>query len=482
MAQNKLFPRPTSSPYGMQRVASPMQEPSLTQRPIQRLVGSGPAMAQPPRVLAPDHPLFGMNTSQMQKMVQSQKDKLGMPLPTAQEMGYVPEPVAQQPMAPIGTRRVGGVEFSGTNRSGMNALADNRLSQANSREQILARQNGGAGMTLQQAADPANNFNAGGQFFQGAKLGMNQNGQAFFREGDKPTTYAGGVTDPKIAAANRQSGMQALEDRGVGYIDKATGAFVGRGARTFPSDGQGIGGFAGRLAAGGVTPSSLTTDQLDANRLGTIQRLADKRQSAMARVQQLAQQDTANRRNRLNGGDPLQNMLRNNPQAALAFAAQQNQQQGAERLQQLQNDNALAVENLRAGGQEKRNQIGGLAALVGAGVPVNEARAQLGLPQMAGAQQPGAVPKFQPGSFAGANKQTFDYLKETLAGLNDEDALSLMGEMGVPADKQRGLLDRVKPSWWRRSPDGQPANLLPQGGPAGTGLAPKIIEWFKQNI
>lgn len=467
---------------GAQRAQVPMAGPHGYQQasPLQRMMGAGPRPAPQAPILPTNHPLFGMNTDQMRKMVQAQQDKLGSPIPTAQEMGYVPQPVTPQPMAPIGTRLVGGVEYSGSRSyPGQLSVADPNygqgfVSRTNRDAERLA-----ATPTLAQAAADQN-YNANGALFQGAKLGMNPNGSAFFREGPRPTDFAGSAQTADEAAAKRLRGLKALEDRGVGYIDKATGAFFGRGARTFPSDGNAgpassnpAEAIRGRLAAGGVTPSDLTPDQLAQNRLATIQRLADKRQSAMARVTQLAQENTAARRERLNPS-PLQRMLQNNPQAAMAFQAQQNQFNHDLALQNARNQGLMGVAQLEGANNVQRNQFGLLDRLVANGMDPNEARRQAGLQPLPGAQAPNALPKFQPGSFAGANKQTFDYLKETLKDLDDENALSLMDEMGVPTELRAGLLDRVKPSWWRRI--NKEANA---GTAGGQGVAPMIPGWTR---
>lgn len=471
MAQSRLFPRagyqqqrspfsmptmpsaPSQSGYGvpaigMQRAQVPMAGPATQQSPFSRMVARGPGMSrQATSAAPPGHPLFGMNQSQMQKMVDDQYAKLGSPLPTAQEMGYVPQPNAPLPPAgPIGTRMVGGMELSGTNRPGMNALADSRLMPAQSREEGLARVNLGAlGRTptlAQAAADP--NYNTNGALFQGAKLGMNPNGSAFFREGPRDPQFAGGAQTADEAAANRLAGMQAMEQRGVGYIDKRTGAFVGHNSKSGPDQ------IPGRLVAGGVSPSNMTPEQAGQNRLAYLQRIASRKESALAKVHAMAAQQTADRRERLNGGNPLQNLLRNNPQAALAFQAQQNQMQHQLALQQAENNGRLAVANVEGQNMGQRNQFGLLNGLVGNGMDPNEARRQAGLPGLpGGAPAPNAVPRFAAGAFGGADMQTYNYLKEKLKDLNDDDALSLMDEMGVPADLRPGLLDRAKPNWLR---------------------------------
>lgn len=299
----------------------------------------------------------------------------------------------------------------------------NKLPQANSREEILSRINMrglGGTQTLQQAADDPN-FNQDGRFFQGAKLGVNQNGGAYFREGPKPTDFAGNAQTAQEAGANRLRSLQALENRGTGYVDPSSGAFVGRDYQRFASDGSTQKGqIAGRLAAGGVTPSSLNQSQLDGNRLAMLTRMAGNREKAMARVQSLAQQSTAERRQRMAGPSPLDNLLRNNPQAALALQAQQQQQAGAERIAQLQNDGRMGVAQLEAGNNAQRNQVGGLAALIGAGMDPNDARAQLGLPALAG-QQAGQ------GLAAAQNKPVFLGGKATQTQMTEAQELKKTG-------------------------------------------------------
>lgn len=505
MAQNKLFPRPGQSPvqnrtysgllngqrYGAQtlmdlkddpeqgplasqllygsarRAQAPMQGPAPYQNPnFARLMqGGGPGMAGAPYVGGGQQPMMPATTvraTPMQRLLQAPRPQDN---PSDYDAFRQYNATGQQP-----TTTYSGSYAEQTSPS-------QKLLGARTPNELTARQDNRLGSTptlAQAAADP--NYNANGALFGGAKLGVNPQGQAFFREGPRPTDFAGNAQNQQQADANRARGLAALEARGVGYVDPATGAFFGRGARAFPSDGTGVAAIRGRLDAGGVTPSTLTPDQLDTNRLATIQRLADKRQSAMSRVQQMAEQRTADRRARMMGPTPLDRLLQSNPAAALAFQAQQNQLAGAERLAQLQNQNRLDVANIEAGGQQQRNQIGGLAALIGAGVPLNDARAQLGLPPIAGQQAPNAVPRFQPGSFAGANKQTFDYLKETLKDLDDENALSLMDEMGVPAELRAGLLDRAKPNWWRtfnKAAEGRPK--VGTGGVGGVG--PQIPSW-----
>jgi hypothetical protein len=186
----------------------------------------------------------------------------------------------------------------------------------------------------------------------------------------------------------------------------------------------------------------------------------------MARVQELAQMRTQDRRARMNPS-PLDRLMANNPQAALQMQAMQMQQQGRERLQEMENQGGLARVNAEQQGVQRRNEIGGMAALVNAGLTPAQARAELGLPPVPGAQQPGQAPKYAAGNFNGVDKATYDYLKEQGANADDDYMLGLMGEMGIPAELQDGLLGAVKPNFWRRpkgAAGGGGANSIPLPG------------------
>lgn len=434
---------------------------------------------QSPTAFGPGHPLWGKTPDQARQEIARLQGLNADPnaynaqnyvSPDGRRYDATPvSPAAQLGLAnPIGTREVGGMEFSGTNRPGGLALVNNRLPQAGNREEGLARLNmRGLGQTPtleQAAADP--NFNQDGRFFQGARLGVNQNGGAFFREGERPTDFAGNAQTAQEAGANRLRGLQALEQRGVGYVDPNTGAFIGRGARTFASDGPGMNALAGRLAAGGVTPTALSAGQLNDNRVAMLGRMAGQRERAMARVQSLAQQSTADRRERMNP-DPLKRLMANNPQ----IAAMQMQQQGAERIAQLQNQGRIDVAKAEADAQAARMPWALAAAGVNAGQPIDQAGRQAGLPQFANAPQPGAIPQAKPGAFAGVDKGTFDFFKEQAKDMNDDDTMSLFEEAGVPVEQRAALLERVKPNMWRRL-KGDTNGQAGGGGATGFQLGP----------
>jgi hypothetical protein len=181
-----------------------------------------------------------------------------------------------------------------------------------------------------------------------------------------------------------------------------------------------------------------------------IQRMAGNREKAMARVQELAQMRTQDRRARMNPS-PLDRLMANNPQAALQMQAMQQAQQGREAIQRLENEGRLGVANAEQQGIQRRNEIGGMAALVNAGLTPAQARAELGLPALPGAQQPGQVPKFAAGAFGGADKATYDAIKQFAETAdNDDDVLAFMTEMSVPQELQAGMLERAKPNFWRK--------------------------------
>jgi hypothetical protein len=210
----------------------------------------------------------------------------------------------------------------------------NKLMPASSREGILARLNQGKGaaISLEQAAsDP--NFNAAGNLFQGAKLGQDQNGRAFFREGPKPTDFAGSATNQGQADTRRLSFLKRMEEQGKGYV-APNGAFIGmngeRGAAYAAALRDNPGMLASRMAAGGyTTPTTLTPDQLTTNAERTRVGLAQGRAERMGRVTQLAQQRAAERNQPQQGGmNPmLANLIMRDPRAAVAALGMQ--QQGA---------------------------------------------------------------------------------------------------------------------------------------------------------
>jgi hypothetical protein len=298
-----------------------------------------------------------------------------------------------------------------------------------------------------------------------AQLVVPPNGErSYYRQAPTPTDFAGSATSQSEADAKRMATLKRMEAQGRGYV-ATNGEFIGFGdgsekAQAYAAaarDNPNI--VRGRLAAGGyTTPTTLTPDELAANRVGMIQRMAGNREKAMARVQELAQMRTQDRRARMNPS-PLDRLMANNPQAALQMQAMQQAQQGREAIQRLENEGRLGVANVEQQGVQRRNEIGGMAALVNAGLTPAQARAELGLPPVPGAQQPGQVPQFAAGGFNGVNKPTFDYLKEQAANADDDYLMGLMGEMQIPAELQEGLLNAVKPSFFRRKgKDGKSVN------------------------
>jgi hypothetical protein len=360
--------------------------------------------------------------------------------PSLAAMGgqYFPQQPSQNqmPQAPGPLARMGinnpSRQFSGAGRS---PFPGNYLPPMRNREEGLARTNRlGEGGPLSPAVAAAQ--------FGGAVPQVNAQGQPYFAAAPQAPDFAGDAQTAQEAAGRRRMGYQALQDQGVGYYDVNRGAFFGRGptaGKTF-ADGS----IDGRLQAGGITPSALTQDQLNANRSAYLQRMQQGQQQRMGRVQQLAQ---ARAQERQFNNSPMGQLLQQNPQLAAAIQMQNAQQQHAMNLQALENQGRLGVANAQAAGEAAQMQQRGLFALAANG---NEAAlGKLGF-AAPGAVPAGQVPKYAAGNFSGVDKNTFDYLKG-IAGNNDDNyLLGVMGQMGVPANLHDGLLNAVKPNFWRR--------------------------------
>jgi hypothetical protein len=239
--------------------------------------------------------------------------------------------------------------YSGSGREQFNPM--NKLPQAANREGIVSRLNGGLGgtQTFQQAIGDRAGFNPGGHQFGGAKL-SEQNGRAQFVSDDRPPALAGGAASAGEALVKRLEGYGKLEAGGSGYYDPNIQAFVGRGARTFASDGPGMGGLAGRLQAGGVTPSALSQEQLAANKAGMLSRLGVTRKDAMGKVQENAAAETLARNQRL-GNVPTEQPL--SPMMAQLQLAREG------------NLSREKIAGIGGQGDAQRNQMGFVAALLG---------------------------------------------------------------------------------------------------------------------
>jgi hypothetical protein len=307
-----------------------------------------------------------------------------------------------------------------------------------------------------------------------AQLVVPPNGErSYYRQAPTPTDFAGSATSQSEADAKRMATLKRMEAQGRGYVG-TNGEFIGFGdgsekAQAYAAaarDNPNI--VRGRLAAGGyTTPTTLTPDQLADNRTSMIQRMAGQREKAMARVQELAQMRTADRRARMNPS-PLDRLMANNPQAALQMQAMQMQQQHQMAMQNADNQGRLAIADREAQAAMERANIGGFVGALGANVPEDRAAAMFGRQLPPGMKQPGQAPKYAAGNFNGVDKATYDYLKEQAENADDDYLLGIMGEMQIPAELQEGLLGAVKPNFWRNAKAGAAGNgaaAKPNGGP-----------------
>jgi hypothetical protein len=405
------------------------------------------------------HPLDGLSYDEQLKMLDNLRQRASQPMMNSSQYaaanGYQATPSAPPPAMPSPLQRLmqgtATQQYSNSGRAQANIL-DNRQPMAGSREEIVARAgNFGRQMPGQLDAQGNTIHNADGRFYQGAQLVVPAGGgNSYFRDAPQQT-FAGGADGEDQANANRMKGYAALEARGAGYYNPRVGAFVGNGAVIPAQNAQeGDKYLAGRLAAGGNTPTKLTPQQLGDNRAAMIQRMAGQREKAMARVQELAQMRTQDRRARANPS-PLNRLLQNNPQAALAFQAQQMQQQHQMAMQNADNQGRLAIADREAQAAMERANIGGFVGALGANVPEDRAAAMFGRQLPPGMKQPGQVPKFAAGAFGGADKATYDAIKQFAETAdNDDDVLAFMTEMGLPQELQAGMLERAKPNFWRK--------------------------------
>lgn len=189
------------------------------------------------------------------------------------------------------------------------------LMPARNREEGLARTNrlGEGGVPTPAVAEAQ---------FGGAIPKVDANGRSFFGSAPKAPAFAGGAATPELAARNRLKGMLALQQRNVGNIEAYTDgngrqqtAFVGERKDGVPRP---VGNeVAGRMVAGGISPTTLTPEQLAANKQGMLSRMMAKRtQAGQMRTERAQAQAIA----RQNQPSPLmQQMLANNPELALKF-------------------------------------------------------------------------------------------------------------------------------------------------------------------
>jgi hypothetical protein len=255
--------------------------------------------------------------------------------------------------------------FSGTGRG--NSMLMDKLDPARNREEILARENGrglaGTATLAQAAADP--NYNANGAIFGGAKLGVNDSGKAYFREGDKPARLAGGAKTPEEARARYVAGLVKMQNEGAGRIDTgATKAFVGAGSTAGTAEGPSV---ASRLKAGGTTPTTLTPEQLEANKQSMLTRLGNRREAAAGMRMENQRQEAIARANQPN--PQLQAMMRENPELAIRIMALQQQGQIAQgqlgvqqqglglQGREIDQRGQLAKDQLAAQGQQAKDQM-----------------------------------------------------------------------------------------------------------------------------
>lgn len=189
------------------------------------------------------------------------------------------------------------------------------LMPARNREEGLARTNrlGEGGVPTPAVAEAQ---------FGGAIPKVDANGRPFFGSAPKAPAFAGGAATPELAARNRLKGMLALQQRNVGNIEAYTDgngrqqtAFVGERKDGIPRP---VGNeVAGRMVAGGISPTTLTPEQLAANKQGMLSRMMAKRtQAGQMRTERAQAQAIA----RQNQPSPLmQQMLQQNPELALRF-------------------------------------------------------------------------------------------------------------------------------------------------------------------
>lgn len=270
--------------------------------------------------------------------------------------------------------------------------------------------------------------------------------------------FPGNATTQAQADGRRQLGYNMLENRGAGYWDEKRQAFLGRNAKGFPGED-----VSGRLAAGGTTPSALSSDQLASNRVAMLGRLAANREKAMGRVQELAAASTAERRRRLNPS-PMDRLMQNNPAAALAMQNQQNVFGQQQALQRLENEGRVgaAREQGLAEAQGWQNRIMGGLAMGGN----QQALAKLGL-------APPAGPQFQPGQFNGVDQGGNDAIAEYAKNHGPEEVEAFIRE-NAPAEAQNDLIQKfAPPNFWER---------MKKPGPFGSALLQqKQLPWWRKS-
>ncbi|WP_254512307.1 hypothetical protein [Anatilimnocola floriformis] len=290
---------------------------------VDRLISK---LRMPPGSFKPGHPLWNKTPEQAQQAIATAGGRMNdsKNYDASQYVApdgstYQPTPSASSQVGPVGTRLVGGVELSSTNRPAGATLADNRLAPANSRSMLLSRLNGGVGSTatLAQAASNAG-FNAAGNQFGGAGLAMTSDGKAQFVD-KTPTQFAGGAATADEAAGKRLRGLLALAKRGAGSIDPVSGAFIGRNSTATPEE------IPGRLVAGGNTPTKLSAEELAnkaANMMARLGLRKDAADSVRADQRRQAAVAAANRPSLF-----MQRLMGDRPELALQFMEAQNRNQ-----------------------------------------------------------------------------------------------------------------------------------------------------------
>lgn len=388
----------------------PYDTPYYNARRARNAMGQGSPVAPMGQFLRQGQGAYvGMAPGSMAPAAQSPLQRMAM----TQQPSMNPMPAqGPGPLARMGINNPNR-QFGGAGRSPFPTGSDAELRSVLpvNREDRLARVNqlGQGGQTLEQAAaDP--NFNADGRFFQGAQLGMDQNGRAYFREREN-RTFAGGVSNDSIAAGNRLRTLKEMEARGRGYV--------------LPS-----GGFAG--IGDGTAAIKTSPEQLADNRASYLQRMQQGRQQRMQNVTALAQQRAAER-----NLSPLQRMMASDPR----FLAMQQQQAHQLAMQELQNRGGLAEANARGQAAQEEMRLRGIAALAANGDA--DARRHLGLPVAA---QPADQFVVNPGKEAGLAADSFTKLQEFAKNATAKQVSEKLTELGITdREKHNMMLNKLKP-------------------------------------